>query len=284
MVDLFRSTVRSAYNLQKQQGSTELLKQSYYYIRTYKKDHLCLECDNVSVCFDTSSRTAKSWFYPRYLDGTLHESKITKKIVDTLNEDSVFYDVGGNIGYYTIFASEVCSKGEGEVHMFEIDPDFTKLTKKSLKENSTTATVNNSAVSNKTGDTVSYSGEFGKTSIDSTTTTGSREVDTITIDDYATNNPNPDVMKIDVEGFERHVLEGAERVLEEGYPETMFLEIHPQKIQNHGGQVQDVLNLIDSYGYNYTPIENHRNKNAEVQELQKENLEDIGNIMLVCET
>ena len=84
----------------------------------------------MSVRFDTSSRTAKDWFYPRYLDGTLHETKITKKIVETLSEDSVFYDIGANIGYYTIFASEVCSKGEGEVHSFEIDPNFIQLTKK----------------------------------------------------------------------------------------------------------------------------------------------------------
>lgn len=276
-----RDIVHSAYNLQKQQGFAELLKQSYYYLRTYKKDYLNLECDDVDVRFDTSSRTAKDWFYPRYLDGTLHESEITKKIVDTLNDDSIFYDVGANIGYYTIFASEVCSKGE--VHAFEIEPHFIQLTRKSLKMNPTTATLNNNAVSNKTGDTVSYSGEFGKTSIDSTTTTGSREVDTITIDDYAADNPHPDVMKIDVEGFERHVLEGAERVLEEGYPETMFLEIHPPKIQNYGGQVQDILNLLDSYGYIYTPIENHRNKNEKAEELQNKDFEDSGNIMLICE-
>lgn len=284
MVNSFRSLVRSAYNLQRQQGSTELLKQSYYYLRTYRKDYLNLECDNVSVRFDTSSRTAKDWFYPRYLDGTLHETKITKKIVETLSEDSVFYDIGANIGYYTIFASGVCSKGEGEVHSFEIDPNFIQLTKKSLKANDTTATLNNNAVSNKTGDTVSYSGKFGKTSINSATTTESREVDTITIDDYAANNPKPDVMKVDVEGFERHVLEGAERVLAEGYPQMMFLEIHPPKVQNYGGQVQDVLNLIESYGYNYIPIENHRNKNAKTQELQKNDFDDVENIMLVCET
>jgi len=280
MVNSVRRLVYSVYDIQKRHGFAELLKQSYYYFRSYNKDNLNLEYDDVSVRFDTSSRTAKDWFYPRYLDGTLHESKITKEIVNALNEDSIFYDVGANIGYYTIFASEVCSKGE--VHAFEIDPHFIQLTRKSLKANHTTATLNNNAVSNKTGDTVGYSGEFGKTSIDSTTTTGSQAVDTITIDDYAANNPYPDVMKIDVEGFERHVLEGAEQVLEEGYPETMFLEVHPPKIQNYGGQVQHILNLIESYGYTYIPIENHRNGNAKAQELHKEDFEDIGNMMLVC--
>ena len=280
MVNSVRRLVYSAYDIQKQEGFAELLKQSYYYFRSHNKDNLNLEYDDVSVRFDTSSRTAKDWFYPRYLDGTLHESKITKEIVNALNGDSVFYDVGSNIGYYTIFASEVCSKGE--VHAFEIDPHFIQLTRMSLKANHTTATLNNNAVSNKTVDTVSYSGEFGKTSIDSTTTTGSQAVDTITIDDYAANNPYPDVMKIDVEGFERHVLEGAEQVLEEGYPKTMFLEIHPPKIKNYGGQIQDVLNLIESYGYSYIPIENHRNGTAKVQELHKKDFEDISNIMLVC--
>ncbi len=288
MVRSFARLIDSAYNIQREQGLIELLKESYHYtlensyyrILYDRKDTVDLECDGVRVRFDTSSDISKNWFFPRYLDGTLHEPEITRELIKSLNSDSVFYDVGANVGYYTVFAAEVCTRGE--VHAFDINPQFLQLAEKSLDANGVTARLNNVAISNSTGETVSYSGEFGTTSVDSDSDDNSCEVDTITIDDYIKENQTPDVMKIDVEGFESHVLEGAGELLRQGYPKKLFLEIHPSKIRDYGRDVREVINRIESYGYSYDTIGDHRNQSVKVENFE-ENLQDAGNTMLICE-
>ncbi len=64
----------------------------------------------------------------------------------------------------------------------------------------------------------------------------------------------PDVIKIDVEGAEFRVLQGARRMLTEGAP-LIFCEIHPQQMQNVGGSVAELLDLVASLGYTATPID-----------------------------
>lgn len=271
----------SAYDIQRENGLGELLKQSINYVRRTTKNSLELECNGVCVRFDTSSQVAKDWFYPRYLDGDLHEPIITAELVDSLSPDTVFYDVGANIGYYTLFASEVCTTGE--VHAFELNPHFLKLADKSLDANGTSAILNNNAVSNTDGETISYAGTFGKTSVTLEDGPVDQQVETITLDDYCQTHSYPNVMKIDVEGFESHVLEGAKQVLEQGYPETLFLEVHPAKLEEYGRTLEDVLSILNSYGYSQTLIENHRDSDTEKGELSANDIEDVDNTMIICE-
>lgn len=271
----------SAYALQREEGAGELLKESYNYARRTTKDTLELECNGVTVQFDTSSEIAKDWFYPRYLDGDLHEPTITSAIVDELSSEATFYDVGANIGYYTVFASEICT--DGGVHAFELNPQFLELARKSLAMNGTHATLNNNAVSNTVGEPVSYAGAYGKTAVDPQTGQSNQQVGSITLDAYCRTHAYPEVMKIDVEGFEVHVLEGATAVLEQGYPETLFLEVHPSKIEAYDRTLQDAFDILDSYDYSYTLIEDHRDRYTDMTDLHADEIPDIDNTMVVCD-
>jgi FkbM family methyltransferase len=58
----------------------------------------------------------------------------------------------------------------------------------------------------------------------------------------------PDVMKIDVEGYEIAVLRGAGRILSEDRP-ILFLEVHPQRIQELGGAMRELGDLLGGHGY-----------------------------------
>lgn len=273
--------IRSAYDLQREEGTEELLKQSFNYMRRITKDSLELECDGITVQFDTSSQIAKDWFYPRYLDGELHEPKITEEVINALSSDTVFYDVGANIGYYTVFASEVCTNGE--VHAFELNPHFLHLARKSLNENGTRAILNNNAVSNSTGESVGYAGTFGKTSVDREDKHSDQQVESITLDSYCKTHSYPEVMKIDVEGFEAHVLEGAEQVLEQGYPKKLFLEVHPSKIRDYDRTLQHIFDLLNRYEYSCTLLEDHRDRDTNMSELKADDIVDVDNTMVVCE-
>lgn len=58
----------------------------------------------------------------------------------------------------------------------------------------------------------------------------------------------PDVMKIDVEGYEISVLRGAGRILREDRP-ILFLEVHPQRIHELGGTMSELGDLLAEHGY-----------------------------------
>jgi FkbM family methyltransferase len=58
----------------------------------------------------------------------------------------------------------------------------------------------------------------------------------------------PDVVKIDVEGYELAALRGARRILEENQP-LLFLEIHPARIVELGGSIRELSDLLSAFGY-----------------------------------
>ncbi len=59
---------------------------------------------------------------------------------------------------------------------------------------------------------------------------------------------HPDLMKIDVEGYELAVLRGARGTLTESRP-LVFLEIHPARIVELGGSLKELSELLTGLGY-----------------------------------
>lgn len=59
---------------------------------------------------------------------------------------------------------------------------------------------------------------------------------------------HPDIVKIDVEGYELHVLQGATRVLSTDRPDIM-LELHPDRLRAYGGSVSELIALLLGHGY-----------------------------------
>jgi FkbM family methyltransferase len=65
------------------------------------------------------------------------------------------------------------------------------------------------------------------------------------LDDYASLNPT--FLKIDVEGFELQVLEGAQSILAQ-HPK-LEIEVHPELLHQYGGSVKELFRLIDVKAY-----------------------------------
>lgn len=74
----------------------------------------------------------------------------------------------------------------------------------------------------------------------------SREVDLVPLDDLITDSV--DVLKIDAEGSERRVLEGARRILDKDKPD-LIVEHLLAKEDNFDHQKDSLFVMIDSYGY-----------------------------------
>lgn len=87
----------------------------------------------------------------------------------------------------------------------------------------------------------------------------------ITLDSFCqTNNLKPDVIKIDVEGYELNVLLGAENTIREHKP-MLFMEIHPRFLSNFWGHtIENIYEFFRTHGYsafdsNLTLIQDYYN-------------------------
>jgi FkbM family methyltransferase len=77
------------------------------------------------------------------------------------------------------------------------------------------------------------------------------EVEIVTLDELCASRlgqRHPTVLKIDVEGWEWSVLQGARRTLEQARP-AVWLEYWPAGIRASGHEPRDVLDLLDGLGY-----------------------------------
>ncbi|WP_159904780.1 FkbM family methyltransferase [Salinirussus salinus] len=288
MASSLSELISSAYQVQRNDGTRALIKKLDNRIERYlkikkaeRKDSLELECNSTNVIFDTTTLVSKDWFYPRYLDGTLHEPEITKELIDSLGPDTVFYDIGALVGYYTIFASEICK--EGKVHAFELDSQYLNAIQKSLARNGTDAILNHKAISHVTGEKLGYSGDVGFASINKDeNTVQTCSVETISLDEYTKNNAYPDIMKIDIEGFEYNALKGSKAVFEAGYPKKLFLELHPPKIRSYGGSIQEILSILKSNDYECKPIAYHRGDKKGARAVTTDDINKMENVMIIC--
>jgi len=71
------------------------------------------------------------------------------------------------------------------------------------------------------------------------------EVDITCLDEY--EHLHPTVLKIDVEGFEMRVLQGAKKIL--STRPRLAIEIHSRELLRYGASVQDLAKLIDLESY-----------------------------------
>jgi FkbM family methyltransferase len=188
-----------------------------------------------------------------------YEPEETGYLLRTLRPDDVCFDVGANIGYYTTLMARAVASGA--VHAFEPDPLCSSLLELNLHINGLgNASLNRTAMGAQPGRALLVrSTDSGFNSLrDTGRKPVAREVDVpmSTIDSYMETSGarRVDVLKVDVEGAEGLVLEGARGLLADPgkKPRLILLELFEpnQKPFNVG-----VWEIVDSLGRNgYEPF------------------------------
>ncbi|MGC1677682.1 MAG: FkbM family methyltransferase [Candidatus Binataceae bacterium] len=131
------------------------------------------------------------------------------------------YDIGAQAGFYTLLFSRLTSES-GRVIAFEPSPrELSFLVRHVAMNHLDNVTVISAAVSTQTG-TASFSNDRGET-MNALAEGGSLMVRTIALD--TAELPPPSLIKIDVEGAESMVLEGARETLRRARP-IVFVALH----------------------------------------------------------
>ena len=157
---------------------------------------------------------------------------------DTLHDGMIVFDVGANIGQFSMLFSELVGQ-EGEVHCFEASSQTFQLLEKNCNKNKVSNLyLNHLAVSDQLGKVQLFVYDDEHSSWNTLANRplhdygiqvepiDTEEVKAITIDTYCQQHGIKaiDILKIDVEGAEYQVLLGAERMFREKSIKNCILE------------------------------------------------------------
>lgn len=146
-------------------------------------------------------------------------------LITKVQEGSTFFDIGANVGFYTLLAS-VLAGARGHIYSFEpVRRNLNYLYRHLGLNNISNVSVFEVAVSDHSG-TSSFDSGTGP-STGKISPNGEISVDVVSLDTlYAEGKISlPDCIKIDVEGAEYQVLNGALALLRRSHP-IIFLAIH----------------------------------------------------------
>ncbi len=181
-----------------------------------------------------------------------------------LSHEDIFFDVGANIGVYTIAASRSKVK---KIYAFEPSKKTAKYLHKNVKINNITnrVIIENFAISSQEGKLKITKGmnvsnkildnnvKYKKLNLPSETVRAS------TLDNYCTQyNVIPTFLKIDIEGFELNAIRGCSNILTNKKLNVIQLELN-----NHGNKFYNldenvILEILADKGfkkYKYLPFE-----------------------------
>ena len=171
-----------------------------------------------------------------------------------LQKDNLFYDIGANVGVYTVLASQV--KGSKTV---AIEP--LPLTYEKLLDNININRLTN-VISKNIGLSFEQSKLYFTTNKDTMNSVAlesddeTQEVMVDTMDNLSHEYGIPNAIKIDVEGYESNVLNGAKNVLRDDGLEVIILELNGSG-QKFGFSDDDIHNDLLEIGfspYSYNPF------------------------------
>jgi len=196
----------------------------------------------------------KLWIYPsrtavtgNYYEGLLEYEEMSFLLHYARKED-IFIDCGANVGVYSVLLGKICKKG----YAIEPSKDTYKLLKQNIKTNNIDCVeLIKKGIGNKTGsffftkgmDTVNHVilesdiKNFNKY----------EKINIITLDEMIKNDESITILKIDVEGMEKEVLEGAKNLLKSKSLNIVIMETFRD---------EELINMLLTEGfslYSYDP-------------------------------
>jgi len=190
-----------------------------------------------------------------YFEGA-GEPEVQDALQQCLRPGMIFYDIGANIGFFSLLAARIVGK-DGRVVAFEADPEIAVRLREHVTRNDfRSISVEEKAVWSEPG-TVFFARTDPATSPDrglghivATGAGDTIQVNAVSLDKYVQTVPGPDFLKCDVEGAEVEVFRGAQRLLTEKRP-GILCEMHSDANRRL------LLEMFASFGYACKSLDEH---------------------------
>jgi len=186
----------------------------------------------------------------------IHEPWETRFVECVTRPGFVFFDVGANIGYFTLLAAKRVGLS-GEVHSFEPSPEeFTKLSRNVRLNGFGMVRLNRKALSDSPGRVyITETRSAGTTRIATDSDLRAREVEAVSLDSYvdAREVSRLNLIKVDIEGAEYRFLLGGVRTIRRFRP-ILIMELNPNALEAFGSHPGDIIRFAKSEHYSlYRP-------------------------------
>jgi FkbM family methyltransferase len=254
--DVIRSIVREEI-----QANNAAIEQKIEYFTnllpfaTYMGDDIVLTKSYFNVMYLVYSHD--SIVAPYLIKNAVYETELTKYLLNNIKADSVFVDVGANIGYYTCLANKKIFSGK--VFAFEPNELAFRLLQRNVMINwpNCPVSVENVAVGKCKGEV--YFKNYKYRFVNSQILAGEEEgeintgeitrVPVIPLDEYFPRDQRIDFLKVDVEGAELDVLMGAKITIANNPHLKILMEWSVDQLKNQNTNPIDVLRFLSGHGF-----------------------------------
>jgi FkbM family methyltransferase len=183
--------------------------------------------------------------------GETYEPDVWPRLMSAAGPGDVVVDVGALVGLYTLALARRVGP-TGRVIAFEPDPESFALLTAQVRLNGVEDRVElvQAAVGECGGRVPFQGGRLADSRVLSESAAGAGTVACVALDDVL-GSRRVDVLKVDVEGYEVHVLKGARGLLSDPArrPRALFVEIHPFAWPSFRTSGEELLELLTSLGY-----------------------------------
>lgn len=234
----------------------------------------------LKVTFNDFNMFVTQRYKNHYIDNKYEEFS-SDIFINLVKENSVVVDIGANYGYYSLLASTKNKNGK----TYAIEPvkeNFDVLNKNVSENKFYNIETFNCAISN-----ISEKKEFNVTEASdsagfyehpNTKTYEKRAIQAHSLDDLFPGI-KVDIIKIDTEGHEIHVLDGMKKIINSNEDLLMLIEFNPKCLVNSGASSEEFLNKIWSFGFSIFLI---KEEEKSIFKISKETWVDIlGNLEYV---
>ena len=192
----------------------------------------------------------RMYFYGDYDER--YEAQMIRRLLD---KGEMFWDIGANIGYFSLLAAAALQQS-GRVIAFEPGQvAYARLMDNIALNPFRNITTFNLAVTDREGEAALHLAAGTADGCASLYGAGpevtAREIcRTVSLDGFAPSHalPGPDFIKIDVEGAELFVLQGAREILSVSRP-LVLVELKAKTLAASGTNKHDIQELLAGYGY-----------------------------------
>ena len=227
----------------------------FFLSRKKKKLKSKILFENISIVLNLKKNDDQAHDVYRALNknkNLVYELPLISSIIEIINKTGFknFLDVGAFMGYYSILLSKFFKKNFLNIYAIESNPSYCEIIKKNLSENkSLDIKIINAALSNNNDEDLFIDKESIKTKENNMNLI---KIKSKTLDYICFHNfIKPEIVKIDVHGFEGKVLNGFTENLKENV-KVIFLELHSQEyLQEYSGTTKkEIINFLINKKFN----------------------------------